>query len=44
MFYAGATNSQEVIFSVILKKIILHTGSGAGSFKVDSTVSWIKSI
>ena len=42
MFYAGATNSQEVIFSVPFEEDNFTTGSGAGSFKVDSTVVGLK--
>ena len=42
MFYAGATNSQEVIFSVPFAEDNFTTGSGAGSFKVDSTVVGLK--
>ena len=42
MFYAGATNSQEVIFSVPFQEDNFATGSGAGSFKVDSTVVGLK--
>jgi hypothetical protein len=42
MFYAGATNSQEVIFSVAFEEDNFTTGSGAGSFKVDSTVVGLK--
>ena len=42
MFYAGATNSQEVIFSVPFAEDNFTTGSGAGSFKVDSTVVGMK--
>ena len=38
MFYAGASNSQEVIFSVPFEEDNFTTASGAGSFKVDSTV------
>ena len=42
MFYAGATNSQEVIFSVPFAEDNFTTGSGAGSFKVDSAVVGLK--
>jgi len=42
MFYAGATNSQEVIFSVAFEEDNFTTGSGAGSFKVDSAVVGLK--
>jgi hypothetical protein len=42
MFYAGATNSQEVIFSVPFEEDNFTTASGAGSFKVDSTVVGMK--
>ena len=42
MFYAGATNSQEVIFSVPFAEDNFTTASGAGSFKVDSTVVGMK--
>ncbi len=42
MFYAGATNPQEVIFSVQFSEDNFTTGSGAGSFKVDSTVVGLK--
>ena len=42
MFYAGATNSQEVIFSVPFEEDNFTTASGAGSFKVDSTVVGLK--
>ena len=42
MFYAGATNSQEVIFSVPFAEDNFTTGSGAGSFKVDSAVVGMK--
>ena len=42
MFYAGATNSQEVIFSVPFEEDNFTTGSGAGSFKVDSAVVGLK--
>jgi hypothetical protein len=42
MFYAGATNSQEIIFSVPFEEDNFTTGSGAGSFKVDSTVVGLK--
>jgi len=42
MFYAGASNSQEVIFSVPFEEDNFTTGSGAGSFKVDSTVVGLK--
>ena len=42
MFYAGATNSQEVIFSVPFEEDNFTTASGAGSFKVDSEVVGLK--
>ena len=42
MFYAGATNSQEIIFSVPFEEDNFTTGSGAGSFKVDSPVVGLK--
>ena len=42
MFYAGATNSQEVIFSVPFEEDNFTSASGAGSFKVDSTVVGMK--
>jgi hypothetical protein len=42
MFYAGATNSQEVIFSVPFEEDNFTSASGAGSFKVDSTVVGLK--
>ena len=42
MFYAGATNSQEVIFSVPFEEDNFTTASGAGSFKVDSAVVGLK--
>lgn len=42
MFYAGATNSQEVIFSVPFSEDNFTLASGAGSFKVDSTVVGLK--
>ena len=42
MFYAGATNSQEVIFSVPFEEDNFTTASGAGSFKVDSAVVGMK--
>jgi len=42
MFYAGGTNSQEVIFSVPFSEDNFTSASGAGSFKVDSTVVGLK--
>ena len=42
MFYAGASNSQEILFSVPFEEDNFSTGSGAGSFKVDSTVVGLK--
>jgi len=42
MFYAGATNPQEVLFSVAFEEDNFTTASGAGSFKVDSTVVGLK--
>ena len=42
MFYAGATNSQEVIFSVPFVEDNFASASGAGSFKVDSAVVGMK--
>ena len=42
MFYAGASNSQEVIFSVPFEEDNFTTASGAGSFRVDSTVVGLK--
>ncbi len=42
MFYAGATNSQEIIFSVPFEEDNFTSASGAGSFKVDSTVVGMK--
>ncbi|ASF00259.1 hypothetical protein [uncultured virus] len=42
MFYAGATNSQEVIFSVPFAEDNFTSASGAGSFRVDSTVVGLK--
>jgi len=38
MFYAGATNSQEVLFSAPFAEDDFNTADGAGSFKVDSNV------
>ena len=42
MFYAGGSNSQEVIFSVPFAEDNFTSASGAGSFKVDSTVVGLK--
>ena len=42
MFYAGATNSQEVIFSVPFAEDNFTSASGAGSFRVDSSVVGLK--
>jgi len=42
MFYAGATNPEEVIFSVPFEEDNFTSGSGAGSFRVDSTVVGLK--
>ena len=42
MFYAGATNSQEVIFCVPFEEDNFTSASGAGSFKVDSDVVGMK--
>ena len=38
MFYAGATNPQEVLFSAPFAEDDFNTADGAGSFKVDSEV------
>jgi len=38
MFYAGATNTQEVLFSAPFAEDDFNTADGAGSFKVDSEV------
>jgi len=38
MFYAGATNPQEVLFSAPFAEDDFSTADGAGSFKVDSEV------
>ena len=38
MFYAGATNPQEVLFSAPFSEDDFNTADGAGSFKVDSNV------
>jgi len=38
MFYAGATNAQEVLFSAPFSEDDFNTADGAGSFKVDSNV------
>ena len=42
MFYAGATNPQEVLFSAPFAEDDFNTADGAGSFKVDSTVVGLK--
>ena len=43
MFYAGmASNKQEVVFSVPFDEDNFATGSGAGSFKVDDTITGLK--
>ena len=43
MFYAGMANSkQEVVFSVPFDEDDFATGSGAGSFKVDDTITGLK--
>ena len=43
MFYAGMANSkQEVVFSVPFDEDDFTTGSGAGSFKVDDTITGLK--
>ena len=43
MFYAGMANSkQEIIFSVPFDEDNFATGSGAGSIKVDDTVTGLK--
>ena len=42
MFYAGATNSQEVIFSAPFSEDDFNSSDGAGSFKVDSEVVGLK--
>jgi hypothetical protein len=42
MFYAGATNPEEVIFSVPFSEDNFTSASGAGSFRVDSTVVGLK--
>ena len=43
MFYAGmANNKQEVVFSVPFDEDDFTTGSGAGSFKVDDTITGLK--
>ena len=43
MFYAGmANNKQEVVFSVPFDEDNFATGSGAGSFKVDDTITGLK--
>ena len=43
MFYAGmASNKQEVVFSVPFDEDNFATSSGAGSFKVDDTITGLK--
>ena len=43
MFYAGMSNNkQEVVFSVPFDEDNFATGSGAGSFKVDDTITGLK--
>ena len=43
MFYAGMSNNkQEVVFSVPFDEDDFTTGSGAGSFKVDDTITGLK--
>ena len=43
MFYAGmSSNKQEVVFSVPFDEDNFATGSGAGSFKVDDTITGLK--
>ena len=43
MFYGGmASNKQEVVFSVPFDEDNFATGSGAGSFKVDDTITGLK--
>ena len=42
MFYAGATNSQEVLFSAPFSEDDFNAADGAGSFKVDSEVVGLK--
>jgi len=43
MFYAGmASNKQEVVFSVPFDEDNFATASGAGSFKVDDTITGLK--
>jgi len=42
MFYAGATNPEEIIFSVPFEEDNFTSASGAGSFRVDSTVVGLK--
>jgi len=43
MFYAGMSSTpQEVVFSVPFDEDNFATGSGAGSFKVDDTITGIK--
>ena len=42
MFYAGASNPEEVIFSVPFAEDNFTSASGAGSFRVDSTVVGLK--
>ena len=43
MFYGGmSSNKQEVVFSVPFDEDNFATGSGAGSFKVDDTITGLK--
>jgi hypothetical protein len=42
MFYAGAANSQEVLFSAPFVEDDFNTADGAGSFNVDSEVVGLK--
>jgi hypothetical protein len=43
MFYGGmASNKQEVVFSVPFDEDDFTTGNGAGSFKVDDTITGLK--
>ena len=43
MFYAGMSGSkQEIIFSVPFDEDNFLTGSGAGSIKVDDTITGLK--
>ena len=43
MFYGGmASNKQEVVFSVPFDEDNFATGNGAGSFKVDDTITGLK--